>query len=151
MASATRVEPLARRVGTSNLNIIQRTQIRKLVKRGTGLKIRCPQGRAGSTPALGTKLFSTLMPGIAGAHVHPLSVSIKTCSLFSGHAGLKQLVRRNWQVPDATAGGMEDCVGDAGGDPYHSEFAHAFHAKRVDHFVVLFNKHRLDFKDVGIY
>src|SRR5207253_711826 len=65
-------------------------------------------------------------------------------------ARLQQLVRRDRQLPDASARGMEDGVGDRRRDPDHAELTHALDAERVDDRIVLLDEHRLDPMDVGV-
>ena len=63
---------------------------------------------------------------------------------------MQQLVRRDRQLPDASAGGVEDGVGDGRRDADHPELAHALDAERVDDLVVFLDEHRLDIVDVGV-
>lgn len=63
---------------------------------------------------------------------------------------LKQLVRRERQIPDALAGRVEHRVGDRRRDADDAEFADAFDAEAIDDFVFFGQKMNPDFADVRV-
>src|SRR5918997_168202 len=91
---------------------------------------------------------------VASAHRSPLvfaasNASTKARTSFIVRAPSQQLIRRNRQLADAPARGVEDGVGDGRRDADHPQLAHAFDAERIHNLVVLLDEQRLDLVHVG--
>src|SRR5688572_24474668 len=108
--------------------------------------IRAP-GRLYEEPSTLTTVASAQR---SPARVAASNASTKAFTSFISSPPLQQLVRRDGQLADAPARGVEDRVGDGRGDADHPQLAHALDPERVDDRVLLLDEQRLDLVHVGV-